>query len=142
MAAITTTDAKSGVYREKAQASSGTRNAYLAVPQWARYATITITPTTIGTSITPSFLIADPNALDDSFVINFAEHAAFTAITGTNNTYVFNIGPGITGIADDVTNAAAADSVASLNGVLPEILGVRVVASGSCIYHLSVRFRV
>ena len=38
-----------------------------------------------------------------------------------------NIGPGITGIADDVTNSASAESVVSLNAALPPIVGIELV---------------
>ena len=120
--------------------SSGTTTRWLQVPQWAKYAFVILQPTTIGTSITPSFLVVDPISQDDGNVMNLAEHAAFTAITGTT-TYTFQLGPGCTGIADDVTNAGAADSAASLNTVLPPILGVRTVCSGSCTYNITVQFR-
>jgi hypothetical protein len=57
-----------------------------------------------------------------------------------------NIGPGVTGIADDVTNSATAASIVNLNCVLPPILGVRLLfdrtsANEVYSYDLSVDFR-
>lgn len=123
-----------------ARSSATTVTDWLLVPQWARFATVFLQPTTVGTSITMSFLAVDPVALDDTYVINIAEHSAFTAITGTAS-WMWQIGPNVTGIADDVTVAAAADSYASLNALLPPILGVRQVNSGTNVYNLTVHFR-
>jgi len=51
--------------------------------------------------------------------------------------FVAVIGPSVTGIADDVTNSATADSYVSLNTVLPPILGVKLLldrTSGNEVY--------
>jgi len=57
-------------------------------------------------------------------------------------TSVVDIGPGVTGIADDVTGGAAADSYASINCILPEILGLHVISVGdNNTYDLAVIFR-
>lgn len=120
--------------------SAATVTRWLAVPKWAKYMIVFLQPTAVTTSITPSFLAADPVSMDDSNVLLLGESAAATAITGTAS-YVFQFGPGVTGIADDATNAAAADSYVSYNVVLPPILGVRMTNSGSTTYNLTVMFR-
>lgn len=116
------------VRKATAQATTGQTD-WLKLPLKAKFAQVFLnitanagtTPTT-----TPSFLVADPVALNDSYVINLAEHSALTAIT-TAGQYVFDIGPGVTGIANDVTNAAAADSYVTLNAILPAILGIKIL---------------
>ena len=131
MAAITATTVPREFHiirQASAQATTGQTD-WLRLPQWASYASVFLNVTaTAGTTpiLTPSFLVADPVSQDDSHVVNLAEHAAFTGITGAAQ-YVFQMGPGVTGIADDVTNAAAADSFVSLNVVLPLFLGVRIL---------------
>ena len=141
MAAISTASSPvPGAFTAAGRSSATTVTDWLLVPQWARYALVFLQPTTIGTSIAMSFLAVDPVALDDDYIINLGEHAALTAITSTN-TYVFQLGPGVTGIANDVTIAAAADSYASLNVILPPILGVRQVNTGTNVYNLTVAFK-
>jgi len=140
MAAITTSASPIGKTFRETVTSSGTTTRWLLVPGKAMYAFIVLQPTVIGTSITPSLLVVDPISLDDANIMNLAEHTAFTAITGTT-TYTLQIGPGVSGIADDVVNAAAADSAISINTVLPPILGIRTVNSGSCTYNITVLFR-
>jgi hypothetical protein len=59
--------------------------------------------------------------------------------------FTANIGPAVTGIADDVTNSATAESVVSLNAVLPPILGVELVLDRTSqnetyTYTMTVRF--
>ena len=56
-----------------------------------------------------------------------------------------NIGPSITGIADDVTNSASAESVVNLNAVLPPIIGIELVldrtsANETYTYTYTIRF--
>lgn len=114
---------------------------WLLVPHWARYAYIHLHPTTMTTNIIISFLAVDPVSLDDGNVIKIAEHAAITTITGTGQEYVFQIGPGITGIADDVASSATVDSYISLNAVLPPILGISQANTGSNVYNLTCIFR-
>lgn len=112
-----------------AQATTGQTD-WLRLPVRATYASIYFNLTAVaGTTpiTTPSFVVPDPLTLDDTAsLINLGEHAAFTAITAAAQ-YVFDIGPGVTGIANDVTNSATADSYASLNVILPTVLGVRIV---------------
>lgn len=57
-----------------------------------------------------------------------------------------DIGPGITGIADDVTNSATVASSVALNAVLPSILGLRLLLDRTTgdevyTYNLSCNFR-
>ena len=141
MAAITLSASPVGAGFRETVTSSATTTRWLAVPQWAKYALVFLQPTTVTTSITPSFLVVDPVSQDDANSADFPEHAAFTAITATTGSYVFQFGPGVTGIADDIVNSATADSYASMNVVLPPILGIRTVCSGSCTYNLTVQFR-
>lgn len=141
MAAIAPVASPIGSMYSETTTSAATVVRYLLVPRWAKYALVTFTPTAITTSATLAFTSVDPVALDDSYVIRLAEHANLTAITGANTTTCVQIGPGVTGIADDVTNAAAADSYVSLNTLLPAVLGVSVANSGSNTYYLSVMFR-
>ena len=141
MAAITTAASPIGkAYTVSARSSATTVTDWLLVPDWARFCVVFLQPTTIGTSITPSFLAVDPVSLDDGNIINIAEHAALAAITATVS-YIYQIGPSITGIADDVTESATADSYISLNAVLPPILGLRQVNSGTNVYNLTALFR-
>jgi len=104
-------------------------------------ATAGTTPT-----VTPLFSVPDPVSMDDTRVIKLAEHTGFTANDGTAAQYVYQLGPGITGIADDVTQAAGADSYVSLNVILPPILGVRITldrttGNETYSYNLAVYFR-
>jgi len=141
MAAITAAASPVGsMYSVAARSSATTVTDWLLVPQWAKFAFVFLQPTTIGTSITMSFLATDPIAMDDSYVINVAEHGAIAAITGTAS-WAFQIGPGVTGIADDSTVSATADSYVSLNAILPPVLGIRQVNSGTNVYDLAVVFR-
>ena len=131
MAAITpvrVTDDFFVIRKVLTQATTGQTD-WLDLPSTARSAQIVLNLTAVaGTTptVTPSFQIADPVALTDTSVINFAEHAALTAIS-TANLYVFDLGPGITGIANDVTNSATVASAVQLNGILPELLGVKIL---------------
>lgn len=153
MAAITpvaTTSKGTGFYilrNASAQADTGQTD-WVDVPKWANFCTVYLNFTaTAGTTpvITPSFLAADPIPRDDSYIINIGEHGALAGITAVNQ-YLYNIGPGITGIADDVTQSASADSVVTINAVLPALMGFRLVldrADGNetYTYTLAAQFR-
>ena len=147
MAAITATQGPSLRRQATAQATTGQTD-WLDVPKWARYVQVFLSVSaTAGTTpiLTPSFLAADPISRDDGRVINVAEHAALTGITGAAE-YVFEIGPGLTGIANDVTNAAAADSYVQINALLPALLGVKILndrttGDETYTYNLSVEFK-
>lgn len=130
-----------------AQATVGQTD-WLNVPSAARYCQVWFSLSAVaGTSPTAtlSLLAAEPIARDDARIINLGEHAGLTAMTGAAD-LVVDIGPGVTGIANDVTNAAAADSWVSLNVNLPGLLGVKLVldrADGdeTYTYNLSALFR-
>jgi hypothetical protein len=117
---------------------------WLAVPKWARYAKIHFSVETLGaTSLQLSLVEVPPFDRDDDHVIALREAAAFAAITAADVTSVVDIGPGVTGIADDVTGAAAADSYASINCILPDVLGIIITGAGvgANTYDLSVVFK-
>lgn len=155
MAAITPVATAAGVVRDDwsfkrtaaLQATTGQTD-WFDVPAKARYCTVFFSLTAVaGTTPTTtlSILAASPAVRDDGQIINVAEHAGLTAMTGAAQ-LVIDIGPGVTGIANDVTNAAAADSYVSLNVVLPELMGFKVLndradADETYSYNLSVRFR-
>ena len=115
---------------------------WLKVPLWARYATIWFVQETDGGSVQLALHTVPPLDRDDDHEMLFAEKAAFTAITAADVTHQIDIGPGVTGIADEVTVSATADSYASINAVLPDILGLWVIAVGANNgYDLDVVFR-
>jgi len=116
---------------------------WLKVPQWATYAKIYfVMEVKGGTSVQLALLEIPPVDLDDDHAIPLREAAAFAALTSADVTSVVDIGPGVTGIADDVTGGAAADSYASINCILPTILGVHVIGSGANnTYDLAVVFK-
>jgi hypothetical protein len=148
LAAIATT--QNGNFRrsETAQATTGQTD-WINVPEYAKYAFVflNITATAGTTPLTDiSFLAADPVSRDDAHVIKLAEHADLTDADGTAAQFIYQLGPGVTGIADDVTAAAAADSVVSLNVVLPPLLGIKIHndrtgTNETYTYNLSVTFR-
>lgn len=94
---------------------------------------------------TLSFLAAEPIARDDGRVIVLAEHTALTGLTAAAD-LVVDIGPGVTGIANDVTNSASADSYVSLNALIPALFGVKLVLDRTTgdetyTYNLTATFR-
>lgn len=150
MAAITPTTVNSEfvvVRQATAQATTGQTD-WLAVPAFATHALVFLNITAMaGTTpiLTPSCLAADPVSKDDTFVIRIGEAAAYTGITAANQ-YVIQIGPGVTGIADDATNSATADSYLSINAILPTLMGIqitndRTTGDETYTYNLSVQFR-
>lgn len=141
MAAITIANPSNGGSYTVTTTSSATVDTWLQTPKWAQFAQVWFTATAITTSTQLSVIAVDPSLLDDSNITLLKEVAAFTAITGTTNTYQIDIGPGVTGIADDSTMAAAADSYASFNCILPPFLGIRQANTGASTYRLSVVFR-
>ena len=146
MAAITAT---SGNFRRSgtAQATVGQVD-WINVPAWAKYCQVFFSLSAVaGTTpvATLSLKNGEPVARDDGRLIALAEHAAFTGLTAAAD-LVVDIGPGITGIANDVTNSATADSYVALNAVLPQLLGVSLVldrtdTDETYTYNLSVTFR-
>lgn len=146
MAAITLTAVSGNNFKRLAEAHADAEvdTYWLVRPAFARYAQIFFTvETLVGTSLQLSLLTVPPYERDDDHIIALREAAAFAAITAADVTSVVDIGPGVTGIADDVTGGAAADSWASINCILPDILGVRItgVGTGANVYDLNVTFR-
>lgn len=150
MAAITATAARMGLNvlrNASAQANTGQTD-WLWVPRAATFCTVLFNLTALaGTTrvATLSFLAADPVGQLDTQVINIGEHAALTGITAVNQ-YVFDIGSGVTGIANDVTNSATADSYVSINAILPVLMGFSLVldraeADETYTYTLTANFR-
>ena len=116
---------------------------YFRRPSWAKYCKIYLVMEALGgTSIQLSLTEVPPMDADDDHELQLREAAAFAALTSADVTSVVDIGPGVTGIADDVTGGAAADSYASINCILPDILGVKIISVGANnTYDLSVSFR-
>jgi len=150
MAAITATRVMSGFHvirQETAQATTGQTD-WLLLPQWAQYAMVFLNLSAVaGTTpvLTPAFLMADPVSQDDAHTITVADHAGLTGITAAGQ-YLYQIGPGVTGIANDVSQTATADSAVSLNQVLPMLLGVRITLDRADIdetysYNLSLQLK-
>ncbi len=132
MAAITTTAIGSSFRIVGEDIDNGEVDSYwFVIPQWAKYAKIYFVMEVVGTSVQLSLHEIPPFDRDDDHAILLREAPAFAALTSADVTSVVDIGPGVTGIADDVTGAAAADSYASINCILPDILGVKVTAVGA-----------
>jgi hypothetical protein len=136
------------IRNETAQATIGQTD-WIDVPLGATYAQVVFNLTDVGVSTTPimlpSVFMADPVARNDTYKVKLGEHAALTAFTAANM-LVMNIGPGVTGIADDVTNSATAVSVVAINTVLPWLMGFTVLndrTTGDEVYSytISVVFR-
>lgn len=111
-----------------AQASTGQTD-WIAVPNAAKYATVYFNLTAVaGTtpSHLPSVKGAEPYAVNDTYSMKIAEHAALTAFTAAN-LLVMDIGPGVLGIADDVTNSATVFSRVALNANLPALMGFTIL---------------
>ena len=112
---------------------------WLKVPLWARYATIWFVQETDGGSVQLALHTVPPLDRDDDHEMLFAEAAAFTAITAADVTHQIDIGPDLT---TEVTVSATADSYAAVKAVLPDILGLWVIAVGANNgYDLDVVFR-
>lgn len=151
MAALTTTALTSGeafVRTATAQATVGQTD-WLDVPVWAKYMTVDFNLTAVA-GTTPStvfsLVVPDLTTRDSSTgVVNLMGYTAFTTITGAAR-LLGQVGPGVTGIADDVTTSATGTSNFSLNCILPPVIGVRLVndrddADETYTYNLAVTFR-
>lgn len=127
-----------------AQANTGQTD-WIAVPPWALFAEVLLNITAVaGTTpiATPAFLAANPATLDDGDAVQI--HADITTPPTAASFHRIVIGPGVGG-SDDVALAAAADSEAEINAVLPSILGVRLTldrgtGDETYTYTLAVRF--
>ncbi len=153
MAAITTTTALRDytvVRTGTAQADTGQTD-WLAVPAWASFATVyfSLTASAGTTPVTNlTVLEADPITKDDTY----AGHVGGTTLTAQNTTgtdsltQIVHIGPGITGIADDLVLGATGINRASINTILPRLMGIglvldRTTGNETYTYKLSVALR-
>jgi hypothetical protein len=132
-----------------AQATTGQTD-WIRVPSGAQFAKVDFNLTSVGASTTPTADLTinstDPVLLDDTYIYKLRGHTAFTTITAAAH-LVVDIGPGVTGIADDVTTAATGYSDAAINTVLPSVLGLKLVfdrGSGDEVYTytLSVSYKM
>lgn len=134
-----------------AQATTGQTD-WIVVPAYASFAYIDYNLTAVagtGPTVDVSIKVPDLTTLDDTTgVVNLAGYstAAVTQITGAAR-HLYSIGPGVAGIADDVTAAATGLSQISIGTVLPQVLGVKILNNrGGAVdqtytYTLSVTFR-
>lgn len=122
---VTFTGSYSVLRNATAQANTGQTD-WINRPAWAKYLLLYYNLTAVaGTTpeMTPSLLQADPVLRDDASATTLA---TFTLMSAAADGYI-QIGPGVTGIADDVTTAATGDGVASVNLVLPALIGVKLL---------------
>lgn len=103
-------------------AQGSTDSVYIAPPVGATFAEFVFDITAVTGSVQPAFQVA--TLKDDAKLMNVSEHAALTAITGAS-ILVADIGSMVVA-ADDVTNAAAANSRVAINAVLPGVLGIKM----------------
>ena len=90
------------------------------VPKWAKYMIFQVDITVIGgTTPTLDILLqgVNPGTLDTTHVDTLFTLTQVTAVTTYSALRVF-VGPGVTGIADDVTLSGTASAVATLNQIL------------------------
>jgi hypothetical protein len=107
-----------------AQANTGQTD-WVSIPSWARFAIVYFNLTAnAGTTpvSTLNFLAPPPGILDDANVMTLHSSASITAASQ----HAYNIGPGVTGIANG-TDSATADANVGINVVLPGLLGVQLV---------------
>ena len=126
-----------------AQATTGQTD-YVAVPSWARYCYIWLNVSAVaGTTPLTDFKLSsvNPVTMDDGDNLDYAGWNGITQIAGTTAADIqVQVGPGITGIADDDTGPFY-----SVNGVLPPILGFvitldRTTADETYTYSLAYKF--
>ncbi len=126
MAAITLFDDKGMgatwlVRTGAAQADTGQTD-WLKVPGWARYVQFILNVTAVAGNtpiLTTTLKFLTPRVFDDGSSADLA----FTTPPTAAGTHVIDVGPGVTGIADDVVQAATGDSLSSVNKILPRIIG-------------------
>ena len=153
MAAITTTTALGDftvVKTGTAQADTG-QTIWCVVPAWPAFATVyfSLTASAGTTPVTNlTVLEADPLVKDDTY----AGHIGGVTLTAQNTTgtdsitQIVHIGPGVTGIADDVILGATGVNRAAINTILPKLMGLglvfdRTTGNETYTYKLSVALR-
>lgn len=128
-----------------AQATVGQTD-WIKVPTWAEFCRITIDLTAVA-GVTPihtptlltvsnagnahkadnvSAIAATDTPPTDTAVVQFGGAVLTSGYTAAG-TSVISVGPGITGIANDVALGTSGVNQASINDVLPDILGISIV---------------
>lgn len=112
-----------------AQANTGQTD-WLAVPEWATAIYVDFNLTAVGGN-TPladlSFKVPDLTTMDDTTgVVNILSSANLTQLTAAARVMA-QIGKNVTGVGDDVTNAATGTSNISINAVLPPYIGIKLL---------------
>lgn len=128
-----------------AQADTGQTDWFL-IPDYAKYLEIILNITAVaGTTpvLTSDIKVADPQALDDGSVMSLGTIGTAPTAAGTHRMVV---GPGVTGIADDLTQAATGDSAVHINTVLSPLMGYtltldRTTGDETYTYTVAVKFR-
>lgn len=128
MAAITTISTSQQrvqtIRNAAAQATTGQTD-WVAVPVWARYMKVYVNYTaTAGNTPTLDFKIVEyePVLKDDATVSDLGQWNGITQVAGATvpQLLVIQVGPGITGIADDDTA-----NHYSVNALLPPVVGLK-----------------
>ena len=147
MAAITlvqTSNPNYGILRNATGQATTGQTDYVAVPSWAKYLYIYLNVSAVvGTTPLTDFKLSavNPVTLDDGDNLDYLGWNGITQIAGTTAGDIqVQVGPGITGIADDDTGPFY-----SLNGVLPSVLGFvvtldRTTADETYTYSLAYKF--
>ncbi len=110
------------------QATTGQTD-WLRVPTWATHCRVTFDLTAVaGTTpqFLPQILSADPITLTDTHTPFVGGATLATAMTGAGQ-LVVSIGPGVTGIANDLTVGASGNLNAYIDDVLPSLMGIQCV---------------
>lgn len=113
------------------QANTGQTD-WVTIPAWAKFAKVVFTLSAAAgtTPVTDlSLLEMDPFVMDDTFVA-FPGGTTITAQSTTATSglmQVVDLGPGVTGIADDLVLGATGVNRAAINCPLPAILGMKLV---------------
>jgi hypothetical protein len=110
-----------------AQASTGQTD-WVRVPPAAKFVEVLVNVTATGGTTPiclPSVLAADPIALSDTNTAPVGT-ATTTGITGTGLARIV-VGPGVSGIADQVAVGTSGGADVKLNSVLPALLGIKVL---------------
>lgn len=125
----------------------------IKVPTWAKYATFILNAdagSIAGTTPTLDFKLEgiDPYGLDSTYVYPIGGWDGVTQITAATarSLHVVDVGPGVTGIADDDTGSATATDRYAVNAPLPFVILYTITVNGAdddedYAFTLSVQFR-